>query len=67
MFCLASTFVVIDIVLLRDYVNIMAGRATEEDPNFLRCWIAQNVIFRIMVRSFYLAVAVRTLTIHRTL
>ncbi|KAI5832763.1 hypothetical protein K523DRAFT_413879 [Schizophyllum commune Tattone D] len=48
MFCLASTFVVIDIVLLRDYVNIMAGRATEEDPNFLRCWIAQNVIFRIM-------------------
>ena len=51
MFCLASTFVVIDIILLRDYVNIMAGRATEEDPNFLRCWIAQNVIFRIMVRS----------------
>ncbi|TRM64446.1 hypothetical protein BD626DRAFT_491856 [Schizophyllum amplum] len=49
MFCLATSFVAIDVFLLRENVRITAGRSTDREANYLQSTIAQNVIFRVML------------------
>ncbi|KAL1740192.1 hypothetical protein HDZ31DRAFT_85555 [Schizophyllum fasciatum] len=44
MFCLATSFVVIDITLLQDYIDITAGRASKQAPEFVRCWTDLGIL-----------------------